>query len=107
MNREDRLARNEVLFREVNERIGEVTEAAGESWTEFLCECAVVECKDVIALTMEEYEAVRADPTTFAVARGHELREIEDVIRETERFNLVRKHEDESEIARRTDPRSR
>jgi hypothetical protein len=107
MNREDRLARNEVLFREVNERIGEVAEAAGQDGTEFLCECARAECKAVVELSREEYEAVRADPRTFAVARGHETLEIEDVVSEDERFTLVRKHEDQSEIARRTDPRSR
>jgi hypothetical protein len=107
MNRKDRLARNEVLFREVNERIGEVAETAGQGWTEFLCECATAECKAVIELSKGEYEAVRADPRTFAVARGHETLEIEEVVTEDERFTLVRKHEDESEIARSTDPRSR
>lgn len=106
MNREDRLARNETLFREVNERIEEVR-SPEEDKIEFLCECGVEECRDTISLTVTEYEQVRADSTTFAVVPGHSIDDIEGVVVETERFHVVRKHPSEQDIAHSTDPRSR
>lgn len=106
MNREDRLARNEVLFREVNERIEEVA-STEDGMFEFLCECGLTECTEVVRMTAAEYEGVRADPTTFALVRGHEIEDIEDVVSETDRFNVVRKRPGERDIARLTDPRSR
>jgi hypothetical protein len=106
VNREDRLARNETLFREVNERIEEVR-SQEQDWIDFLCECGVEQCKDPIVLTVAEYEQLRADPTTFAVAPGHSIDDIEDVVSKTERFHIVRKHPAERDIARSTDRRSR
>jgi hypothetical protein len=105
MNREERLARNEVLFREVNERIEEVKAREGGP-IEFLCECGIETCIEVIRLSTSEYEELRSDPTTFAVVPGHEIEDIEVVVSEGDHFNVVRKHERESEIARTTDPRS-
>ncbi|HSK17167.1 MAG TPA: hypothetical protein VK915_13510 [Gaiellaceae bacterium] len=106
VSREERLARNEVLFREVNERIEEVKSPQDEA-TEFLCECGRRECTETIALTKAEYEAVRADATTFAVVPGHEIPDIETVVHRAGGYSVVRKDEDESEIAREHDPRSR
>ena len=106
MTREDRLARNETLFREVNERIEEVS-SQEEDRIDFLCECGVEQCKDPIALTIAEYERLRTDPTTFGVAPGHSIESIEDVVSKTERFHVVRKQPGEQDIARSTDPRSR
>lgn len=105
MNREERLARNEVLFREVNERIEEMR-SGEDGEIEFLCECGLETCTAVIKLSTNEYEKLRSDPTTFAVAPGHEIEDIEAVVSESDHFNVVRKHESESEIARRMDPRS-
>jgi hypothetical protein len=106
VSREERLARNEALFREVNERIEEVK--ASESGTvEFLCECGVETCIEVIKLAPNEYEALRSDPTTFAVLRGHEIEDIEIVVSERDHFLVVRKQGNEGETARKMDPRSR
>lgn len=106
MNRDERLARNEVLFREVNERIEEVA-SADRGMFEFLCECGAAACTDIVRMTAREYEAVRADPTTFVLIRGHEVEDIEHVVSQTDRFNVVRKRPGEDELARTTDPRSR
>ena len=70
--RADRLARNESFFRQVNERIREVVGNEGDLQQEFLCECADPECTDVIRLTLDDYEAVRADSHTFAIVPGHQ-----------------------------------
>jgi hypothetical protein len=46
---------------------------------------------------------VRAEPTHFLVTPGHEAPDVETVIESTTRFNVVRKHADEEQIARLTD----
>ena len=50
---------------------------------------------------MDEYRAVRSEPELFAIALGHELPDVEDVVRTNERFSVVRKREGTpAEIAR-------
>jgi hypothetical protein len=105
-DRGDRLARNEALFRSVNERVEEVVQPGKNEEIDFLCECGDGECVEKISLTRVEYEGVRADAAQFAIASGHEIPDIEDVVARTDRFLVVRKHPEESEIARETDPRS-
>jgi hypothetical protein len=53
---------------------------------------------------MAEYESVRADPTHFVLLPGHELPEAEVVQRENERFTVVEKIVEETELEQ-TDPR--
>jgi hypothetical protein len=104
--RKERIARNETIFREVNERIEEVSANAPGEHVEFLCECGNRDCAEVVALARGEYEGLRADPVLFAVLPGHEIPEVEFVVAENERFLTVRKLTEEQEIARDTDPRA-
>ena len=103
--REEVIARNEVLFREVNERVREVSVEATSNPIDFLCECGNGDCTETIPLTRSEYERVRSDPTLFVVKPGHGVPDLEHVVLEDERFQVVRKHEEEAHIARETDPR--
>jgi hypothetical protein len=103
--RADRIARNEALFRDVNERIRDLSEEAGRELVEFLCECGDDDCVERIALTPAEYERVRADPVLFAVAAGHVVPQVERVVAANERFETVRKLPGEQAIARQTSPR--
>jgi len=94
-DRQTRLATNEALFREVNERIHEVSETLrvlpdGEL-LEFQCECGQPECDSVLSMSAAEYEHVRADNDRFAVLPGHEDGEIERVMERTERYVVVDK----------------
>ena len=53
---EERLARNEVLFRAINQRIRELAhrfDAGGDPVT-FICECADETCVEKVALTLRE-----------------------------------------------------
>jgi hypothetical protein len=110
--REERLGANEALFREVNERVAEVAEQfiAGEipdSRVDFNCECGNTDCTEQIAMTVVEYEAVRAEPTHFAVTPGHAVLEIERVVERHPNYLVVEKQDpDAEEVARETDPRT-
>jgi hypothetical protein len=90
-----RAARNQALFREVNESVREVNETFGEiePTSEWVCECAHPTCVERISLTIDEYKALRAAPTLFAVApsEGHVFVEVENIVDRTERYWVVEK----------------
>jgi hypothetical protein len=104
MDRHARFARNETIFREVNERIEELTPSADP--LDILCECGNPDCKEPLKVPVGEYERVREEPTHFLVAPGHAIATIEKVVASTDTFEVVRKRADEGELARETDPRS-
>jgi hypothetical protein len=106
--REEPLARNETLFRSVNENI---EKAATSSWPdghtfEFFCECSNVDCNLLLPMTLSAYEQVRADPKRFLVAPGHELPEIEAVVFRTNSYQVVIKQGEAAEFVAEHDPRS-
>jgi hypothetical protein len=108
-SREERIARNEALFREVNERIRQVRAGAGDLGSRdtfaVLCECGDQNCVEEIRLTPQDYERIRADPRQFVITPGHGVPDVEEIVDEGEGFEVARKHEEEAEIAERTDPR--
>ena len=108
----ERLAHNQTLFREVNERIqylGEVNERIGYSaegaTSEFVCECSSTECISTIELTVVEYERVRSNPTWFVIKPDHDLAQIERVVSRDDGFAVVERLILE-EYMQETDPRS-
>jgi hypothetical protein len=107
--RQRRLGENEALFREVNDRLEDLNEAfnAVTEHVEIVCECGEISCVERITLTLDDYERLRADPTTFAVLPGHEAPDVEFVVAEAGRFVVVRKRRGEpAEVAASTDSRS-
>jgi predicted ThiF/HesA family dinucleotide-utilizing enzyme len=99
-----RVAMNEATFRTVNEGMEAGQDPSGR--LTFLCECGRLGCNRLIELTRAEYEAVRADPRTFAAIDGHEILEVEDVIERNDRYIVVRKRgEPEADVVEHTDPR--
>jgi hypothetical protein len=105
--RDESLAKNEDLFRDVNERIETVSEGAprGDTFTEYLCECDRPDCYDRVKATQEEYESVRAESTHFIVVPGHNDPKIERVALSNERFMIVEKEGAAGEDAKESDPR--
>jgi hypothetical protein len=71
----DTSAADRSLFREVNDRVREVS----ANWVDrefpvgFLCECGASDCVDVVQLTVGDYEQIRAKRGRFLVVGGHEL----------------------------------
>jgi hypothetical protein len=102
--RQIRGGKNQALFREVNEQIKGVSHM---TYIDFLCECADMECTEIVALTPAEYEAVRAHPERFPIKPGHDLPELERVVEEHNRYVVVEKVEAAAEAARKLDPRRR
>jgi hypothetical protein len=108
--REARLAKNEALFRGVNERVkevkGELAEAGAEGKIDFICECGRGDCVAQVQLGLAEYEEVRANPARFFVEPGHETLLVERVVREEDGYYVVEKDPEEAAVARETDPRA-
>jgi hypothetical protein len=72
-----------------------------------LCECGDPQCFERVALSEEEYEAVRSHPARFFVASGHEdLTAGEAVVEERGQWTVVEKRGEEREIVERSDPRA-
>jgi hypothetical protein len=88
-----RAARNQSLFRNVNERIEEVNEAFRLVLedAEFVCECADDDCMDRIPLTVDEYADVRRVSTQFVVKPGHVYPSFEQVVNENGTHVVVEK----------------
>jgi hypothetical protein len=92
-----RLAENEALFREVNERVAELGSIFGSDDGDiaFVCECAMIDCAERLPLTLAEYRRLRERTRCFAVKPGHEVgTEIERVVGEHCEFVVVQKHDD-------------
>lgn len=107
-SREDRVARNEATTREINDEIERAHRAAASTpdHVRVLCECGRLECDRLIAITLAEYESVRADPRRFAVVRDHVLADLERVIVETDRYAVVAKRQGTpAAVAVQEDPR--
>ncbi len=106
--REQRLAQNEALFREVNERVDAIAHQLGPDVPyEFLCECANADCTFRLTLSTSLYESVRADPRQFVLLPLHYTPEIEDLVIQEETYWVVRKTGEAGEYVERLDPRSR
>jgi hypothetical protein len=87
----ERIAENEALFREMNEPMAawqERREAPTETHLYF-CECGERSCYERVALTIADYEALRADPAHFR-----------------DGYLVAEKNEDVRPIVERMDPRS-
>ena len=101
VGRVEKLARNQVVFREMNERIAELTGLINETGINlFICECSDPACAESLEISAGEYEAVRADGARFVVMSGHQLPEVECVVDGNGRFLVVEKIGQAGEIAR-------
>jgi hypothetical protein len=106
----ERVARNEALFRDVNERTKEISESLIPDQPSFVleifCECGELDCTAKLALPTSDYERVRDRPEQFVVAAGHEIAQVESVVDRRDGYVVVAKNGQAGTVARRTDPRS-
>ena len=104
-SRDERAAKNEALFRDVNERILDAAERFEAEGLEALCECGNASCTSTLQITMTEYGLVRARGNRFALIPGHEDPALERVVEHNERFLVVEKTGEAGEVAQELDPR--
>jgi hypothetical protein len=103
----ERIAKNDAAFRAANEQIRQRAEEIGlDERIPFLCECAREDCTEIVRLTPEAYEAIRASPRRFFSARGHEGDAgAAEVVREEEGYAVVEKRGRAAEVVEELDPR--
>lgn len=100
--RDERIAKNETVFRAANREIERADEEGGagpDEQIEVLCECGREECDGVITLAVREYDGVHSQADRFVVLRGHESAEIEKVVEERAGYLVVDKFGEAGDIA--------
>jgi hypothetical protein len=104
--REERYAKNEVIFRTVNEAIEQkAIELGGLAEYQFICECSSSTCFERITLDLKAYEHIRHEGVRFVVTPGHENVEVELVVATTPMYSIVEKDGSAGIIAAFADPR--
>jgi hypothetical protein len=100
--RDERIAKNEVVFRAANREIEHADQESGagaDHMIEVLCECGRRGCGGVISLTVAEYDGVHAQEDRFVVLPGHQSTELERVVEERTGYLVVDKFGEAEEIA--------
>jgi hypothetical protein len=102
----ERLARNESYFREVNEQIERLIAFRETAEFEIVCECADPDCMKLITITAGVYEGVRRDARRFVVFPEHVAQDLESVVTKRPNYWIVQKHGEAAAVAEQQDPRS-
>ena len=104
---ERRQIENEMIFRRVNEKVGDDLGALDAQHIEeghldlirdvdlnldFKCECSDEDCDRRIPMLLTEYQQIHTDRNTFIVIPNHQVDPIEKVIKETPEYNVVKKN---------------
>ena len=107
--REERIGLNEAVFREVNERIEQLSDSfhLRSEPLDLVCECGDASCLNRISMSHAEYEQLRADARRFGVYPGHVASDAEELVEKRKGYDIVLKSEGAAKrIAEETDPRS-
>ena len=101
----NRLAHNEAVFRDVNERIERGHWPGEERPAAFRCECASLRCNTLVELSIAAYEHVRADSRRFLLVPGHEIVGVEVVVERHDGYVVVEKIGEAGQVAEELDQR--
>lgn len=105
---QERIAVNDARFREANENIRDTADEQDfPGPVPFICECADPACTQIVRMSIEEYEAIRADPSHFLNAPGHDVAagSAARVVREADGYVVVEKVGHAGEVASELDAR--
>jgi 5-bromo-4-chloroindolyl phosphate hydrolysis protein len=104
--REVRAARNQSLFRAVNEKLRELNQAFSDVTETYViaCECADTTCVETLHIVMETYIEVREHPSRFVVLADHVFPDVERVVARNDGYAVVENNTSVSEITEATDP---
>jgi len=104
---ERRQIENEMIFRRINEKVGDDLGALDAMHIEdgnihlvrdedlslrFKCECSDENCSVRIPMQLSEYQSIHANRDTFVVLPDHQVDPIEKVLKETADYNVVKKN---------------
>ncbi len=104
-----KVAENQSAFRNANERLRRA--AASHHFDDrqrvpFICECADPGCREIVMLSLEDYEHIRAHSTWFLLVAGHEEEEgTERIVDAEQGYAVVEKIGTAGEEAARLHPR--
>jgi hypothetical protein len=98
-SRERRLAENEALFRQYNERLVELRDELPVHGPDIVCECADEDCEVRLPVPPGVYERARSSPTRFIVTTGHERPEVERVVEHGDGWTIVEKVGEAGDVA--------
>ena len=97
--RRDRLVKNEMAFRDYNNRRVEVEQEAiavdqgtEDELVPFVCECGNADCVGALMVTLGEYETAHSTPNRFLVKPDHIYPDVEFVAEQHEHYWVVEKH---------------
>jgi hypothetical protein len=104
------LAVNESHSRTANERLRRAALShrfEADQRLPFVCECADQGCREIVMLSLEDYERVRAQPCWFLLVAGHEDAEAahERIVEAENGYAIVEKLGAAGVLADRLDPR--
>ena len=105
---QERVARNEALFREANEGIQEAASTYEVlERIPFICECTDESCRELLVLSMGEYEEIRRNPKHFLSVPGHvrAAQGAAEVVDERGRYTIIEKTGYAGDLVERLDPR--
>jgi hypothetical protein len=109
-DRAARAAKNQSLFRDVNERVKDLNQGFSlvTPMGEWICECANESCFECVEMSADEYEAIRRDGARFFVApnENHVWAEVEAVVARHDRYWVLEKRGRAGALAEQADPRS-
>lgn len=93
-DRELRAARNQSLFRAVNEKLRGVNEAFSDFSDSYAiaCECADTTCVETLQIPMQDYLDVREHPDRFVVLAAHIVADVERVVSSSNGYVVVEKN---------------
>lgn len=109
---EKRQIENEMIFRRMNEKVGNDLDALDaqhikegnislvrdkDLLLQFKCECSDETCSTRIPMLLSEYQEIHLERSTFVVRPDHEVDPIEKVIKKTPNYNIVRKNNSTAE----------
>jgi hypothetical protein len=100
-HRKERVVKNEVAYREHNQRRAEFERGAvqADDAVPFVCECGMPDCAAGIVVSVEAWEEVHADPDRFVIRDGHQFPEYERVVEALGDYLIVEKVEPVGERA--------
>lgn len=109
---ERRQIENEMIFRRLNERVGDDLGSLDAMHIEdhnvhlmwddtvllnFKCECSDENCNKRIPIKLSEYKKIHENRSAFIIKLKHQVKEIEEVIISEENYSVVQKNNSTAE----------